>query len=297
MGEPTLVIHRVDLLNTLKEGIEGEVVNLNSELVSYEEHEEGVTAKFADGREEHGALLIGADGIHSTVRRQLRGEQVSPVRYAGFIVWRGVTEFESPRFPPGVMRQYVGKGRVFGMWHLQGPRVFWIASAVMPPNGRDAPGGRKHEIQDWYGRAVDPIRPMIEATPEDTILRNDTIDLPPMTSWSKGRVVLLGDSAHACIQVTGQGAGMAIEDSAVLAKRLADAPSLKDPAAVKAAIDSYESVRIPRCTEIANEAWNVGKMLHWKNPVACAVRDVMFITRPKGQWVKQQEQRIAGYVE
>jgi 2-polyprenyl-6-methoxyphenol hydroxylase-like FAD-dependent oxidoreductase len=298
-GEPTIVIHRVELLDVLKAGISDpdEVVHLNKNLVSYEEDDGGVTAKFEDGTEERGALLIGADGIRSTVRRQLRGETETPVRYAGFIVWRGITEFSSPRFPAGVMRQYVGRGRIFGMWHLPGDRFFWIASAVMPAGGSDAPGGRKNEILDWYAKAQDPIKPMIEATAEDTILRNDTIDLEPITSWSSKRVVLLGDAAHACIQVTGQGAGLAIEDGAVLAKRLAALDSLRDAAAVRGALDSYEANRIPRTTEIGTEAWKIGKMLHLQNPIACFFRDFAYKTRPKGQWVKQQEDRIKAYEE
>jgi 2-polyprenyl-6-methoxyphenol hydroxylase-like FAD-dependent oxidoreductase len=298
LGEPTLVIHRVDLLDILKQGVEGDVVNLNSNFVGYEEDATGVTAKFDDGRQERGALLIGADGIRSTVRRQLFGEPETPIRYAGFIVWRGITKFQSPLFPDGLMRQYVGRGRIFGTWHVSGGRTFWIASAVMPPGGTDAPGGRKQEILDWYARAQDPIKPLIEATPEETILRNDTIDLKPLTRWSSRRVTLLGDSAHACIQVTGQGAGQAIEDAAVLAKRLAGAPSLSDGDAIQTALASYEANRIARTTTITNEAWNIGKMLHWKNPIACVFRDqALYRARPKGAWVKQMETRLASYEE
>ena len=296
-GEPTIVIHRVELHDTLKEGIANGVVHLNSELVSYAEDDEGVTAKFADGREERGALLIGADGIRSTVRKQMFGDAGPKIRYAGFIVWRGVTKFTTDLLPPGVMRQYVGRGRVFGMWHLPGGRKFWIASAVMPPGGKDAPGGRKAEILDWYAKAQDPIKPLINATDESTILRHDTIDIPPMKTWSSKRVTLLGDAAHACIQVTGQGAGLAIEDAAVLAKRLSEASNLSDATKLRGALDSYEANRVPRTTEIGNEAWNIGWMLHWKHPVACFVRDILYRTRPKKQWVKTMENRFAGYQE
>jgi 2-polyprenyl-6-methoxyphenol hydroxylase-like FAD-dependent oxidoreductase len=298
LGEPTLVIHRVELLDILKAGIEGDIVNLNTNFVGYDEDDSGVTARFEDGREERGAFLIGADGIRSTVRRQLLAEPKLPIRYAGFIVWRGVTKFESPLFPPGIMRQYVGRGRIFGTWHVSHGRTFWIASAVMPEGGSDAPGGRKHEIMDWYDKAQDPIKPLIEATPEDTILRNDTIDLEPVPRWSSRRVTLLGDSAHACIQVTGQGAGQAIEDAAVLAKRLDEASTLKASDKVQAALQSYEANRIPRTTTITKEAWNIGKMLHWKNPVACFIRDqVLYRARPKSAWVKQMETRLGSYEE
>ena len=295
LGAPNVVIHRADLQTALGSGLPDGVVELDRHCVGYEEDASGVTARFADGSEERGEVLIGCDGIRSGIRKQLLGD--TPLRYAGWIAMRGITTFSHPSIPVGICRQFIGRGRTFGMWHLTGGRIYWVGSAKMPANSQDAPGGRKREILDWCGNGPEPVRALIEATDESAMLRNDINDREPVDRWSSRRVTLLGDAAHPTTPVTGQGGGQAIEDAAVLARMFSSVDKLSDGDAVEAAFRRYEAERAPRTASITNEAWTIAGMHHWTNPVVCWVRDIGMKAQPQKVWDKRMELRLDTYQE
>jgi 2-polyprenyl-6-methoxyphenol hydroxylase-like FAD-dependent oxidoreductase len=295
LGAPNVVVHRAELQDALLGGLKGDVVTLGAPATGFEQDEAGVTARFSNGRTERGEILIAADGIGSVIRRQLWGE--TPIRYSGWIAWRAMTRFQHPAFPIGFARQWIGRGRSFGMWHLGGGRVYWVGTARMPEGGSDEPGGRKRQVLSWFGNGQEPIAALIDATDESAMLRNDVRDLKPLAKWSVGRVTLLGDAAHATTPVTGQGGGQAIEDAAVLSKTLAPLQTLADRKTVEAAFAAYEAVRVPRTTEVTNEAWILSKMHHWSNPLLCSLRDLSLRLQPQKLWIKRMESRLASYTE
>ena len=295
LGAPNVVVHRGELQDALAGGLTGDVVALDTRAIGFEQDENGVTVHFSNGRQERGEILIAADGIGSVIRRQMFGTTV--IRYAGWIAWRGMTAFAHPAFPIGFARQWIGRGRSFGMWHLSGGRVYWVGTARMPEGGSDAPGGRKREVLEWFASGQEPIPALIEATDEAAILRNEVRDLKPLETWSVGRVTLLGDAAHATTPVTGQGGGQAIEDAAVLSKTLAPLPTLADRTAVQEAFAAYEAVRVPRTTSVTSEAWILAKMHHWNNPLLCYVRDLSLRLQPQRLWIKRMEMRLASYTD
>ena len=88
-----------------------------------------------------GDILIGADGLHSTIRRQLLGGAAP--RYAGWVALRGIAELETDAFPLGLARQTLGRGRSFGTWHIDGGRIYWVATLRAPQDAADDPRTRK----------------------------------------------------------------------------------------------------------------------------------------------------------
>lgn len=261
-GATNLAMHRADLQAVLLAAVGPGMLELGSQCSSFEQDEDGVTVHFADGRSAHGCLLIGADGIHSTVRTQLFGEEKP--RYAGYTAWRGVTT------PPAVeMRvgEYWGCGTRFGLVPLTQGRYYWFATRNAREGEQEHRAGRKHEVLALFARWHASIPAIIEATPESAILRSDIYDRPPRTHWTQGRVTLLGDAAHPMTPNLGQGACQALEDALVLAH------CLEQTANVSVALQLYQARRIPRTTRIVNRSWSLGRVGQWKNPLACKLRD------------------------
>ncbi|MCW5849835.1 MAG: FAD-dependent monooxygenase [Anaerolineae bacterium] len=269
-GAANLGIHRADLQRILLDRLGEEVVHLGATCSGFSQDEDGVTVRFEDGREARADVLIGADGIHSTVRAQLFGKEKP--RYSGYTAWRGVVELPDAGQRANAAFETWGCGQRFGHVTIGQGRVYWFAVRNTRPGETDAPQGRQAEVgrlfADWHA----PIPALIAATAEAAILRNDIYDREPLKRWSEGRVTLLGDAAHAMTPNLGQGACQAIEDAVVLANRLAE----RDDAAQ--ALLAYEMARIQRANLIVTQSWRIGRVAQWGNPLACAVRNTLFKT-------------------
>jgi len=190
------------------------------------------------------AVVVAADGIHSTVRRQLWPTAPRPV-FQRITCWRGVTR-------PGAVRpvdgfQTWGRGARVGVHPLPGERAYWFLAVRQPRPGVRYPDDLA-EVRRRVGRWHDPIPALLEATPADSVLRHDIYDLDPLPRFTMDRVALLGDAAHAMTPFLAQGASQALEDAVVLAAELAgDRP-------VPAALDRYDRARRPRAQRVARMA-------------------------------------------
>jgi 2-polyprenyl-6-methoxyphenol hydroxylase-like FAD-dependent oxidoreductase len=291
MGEPTVVLHRAQLQAALQRPLPADVIRLGAACASYEEDADGVSVTLEDGSSERGDVLIGADGLRSAVRGQLLDD--GEPRYAGWIAWRGIADLAVASFPVGLARQTLGRGRSFGTWHLDGGRIYWVATLRMAPNAEGGPQTRKQRVLDAFASFHDPVREVVTATAAGAILANEIYDRPPVTGWSGRRVVLLGDSAHPTTPVTGQGGGQAVIDAAVLAEELSAAGDLRDASAVGAAFGAYEARRAESTAAITNEAWFISGMHHWNGRVKCCARDVSLRLTPRRVWRKRMETRLA----
>lgn len=207
-----LAIHRADLHDVLRKELPDLALHTDAE----------VTAVSTDGTltcsgEQLGAdLVIGADGVNSLTRRRLwSGDAV----FQGRTVWRGVTPTGSVW--PVQESLTLGRGIQFGVLPLPDERVCWFLTANEErPNKLYADDRAEvlRRVRDWHH----PIPELVAATPEDQVLHNDMLDIDPVPTFVKGRVVLLGDAAHAMTPDLGQGACQALEDAVVLAAALAD---------------------------------------------------------------------------
>lgn len=282
-------VHRGELLKVLKEGVETSVINCGCECVDVRQDPDGVTVTFANGREERGAVAVGADGLHSTVRGLARDDGL---RYADYTEWRSFADLRHPGVPEGVAKNVLGPGGLFGMMPLSNGRTNWFCKMGRPEGAGDPPAGRKQDLLYTFGGWTEPIRAMIEATPEERIDRQDVFDRKPVNSWSRGRITLLGDAAHPTSPSLGQGAGMAIEDAPALARALAAAGDLRDRGLVEAALRHYEQERIPRTTKITNASKRWNHVVTMRNPVALAARALLLSRTPERLWRMRVESEV-----
>jgi FAD-dependent urate hydroxylase len=269
-------LHRAELQSVLLRTLGDDIVKLGSRCVGLQQSDSGVAAHFDDGRIASGEILIAADGIRSVIRGLLFGER--RLRYAGYTVWRGVTDF---RLDQNTVLTSMGRGAQFGIFPMTRDRVYWFASVNAPEGDSDWAVGRKRELLERFGGWHKPIREIIEATDEPAILRNDIYDQEPLSRWSDRRVTLLGDAAHPSTPNLGQGACQAIEDAVVLGGCLRDEPD------VITALRKYETRRLARTSSITMQSRRMGRVGTWKNPVACWFRDKLIKSTPENVWLQQ----------
>jgi 2-polyprenyl-6-methoxyphenol hydroxylase-like FAD-dependent oxidoreductase len=266
-----ICVHRGELLEQLAGLVDPQRIHCGARCVGFDQDDAGVKVRFADGREERGDLVVGADGLHSVVRALLHGE--SKPRYAGYTCWRGLARFAHKALPTDLAFEVWGPGKRFSIHHCGHGRIFWYGTKNTLEGTADAPDGRKAEALQCFRNWMSPIPEVIEAT-EEGILRNDIVDRRPINSWGRGRATLLGDAAHPTTPNLGQGACQAIEDAVELAHYLGqggDVPPL---------LRLYESGRIPRTASITKQSLRLGILGQLENPLACTLRDAIIRITP-----------------
>jgi 2-polyprenyl-6-methoxyphenol hydroxylase-like FAD-dependent oxidoreductase len=272
-------VHRADLHDVLLRGLPSDCVKLDKALMSLTPSGEGVTLTFRDGSIVEAGHVIGADGIHSAVRNQFL-PNVTP-RYAGYTAYRAVVDNPGPNFDFSVTSETWGSGARFGIVPLANGRVYWFACVNAPQNDPLMRSLTPNDLLTYFGDFHAPVPELIRRTPKENLLWNDIIDLPPISRFAFGKVLLIGDAAHATTPNLGQGACMAIEDAVVLANLVA-ASSSPEEAFVK-----FQEKRSPRTSRIVRDSWQLGKMAQLENPLLSGLRNIALKLAPPGLADKQ----------
>jgi 2-polyprenyl-6-methoxyphenol hydroxylase-like FAD-dependent oxidoreductase len=262
---PTFGVRRPDLHRVLLDAVDESSVRFGESCVGFEEDGEGVRVRLASGEEEHGDVLIGADGLRSTLRTALPG--ATEPRYAGYVSWQAIAHVDTALVPVGLFRVIWGRGARFLFYRIGPEDVYWEGTFAADAGGEEAQDTRKQAVLERFRGWPKPIEQIVEATEGTAISRADMYDRPPSKHWGAGRVTLIGDAAHAMTNALGQGANQAIEDSVVLARCLAEQP---DP---QAGLRAYEAERIPRSTKFASMSWTLARASRLHSSLACTLRN------------------------
>ncbi|MBD2715519.1 FAD-dependent monooxygenase [Microvirga sp. STR05] len=267
LGFENVGIHRAVLQQELLRRLPPGIVALGKSFEWFEETATGVEAHFADGTSASADFLLGADGLRSRVRLQLL-PQATP-RYAGYTCWRAIVDGSRLALPEGESGETWGeRGRRFGYVPVGDGRVYWFAclNSSAPQNSLFR-SYRVTDLQREFAGFHAPVPALLALTRDDQLLWNDIQDLKPLSHLAYGRVLLLGDAGHATTPNLGQGAGMAIEDAAVLRRCLAQNPD------VEAAFRSFEQRRLPRTSRVVQTSWQLGRVGQLENPLLTLVRN------------------------
>jgi 2-polyprenyl-6-methoxyphenol hydroxylase-like FAD-dependent oxidoreductase len=251
-GEPILhVIWRADLYRVLYEEARRRSIPIehSRRLIRFDDTGDGVAAHFADGTTAHADILIGADGVRSTVRSLI--DPIAPAsRYTGLLGFGGWATGADVAATNGNYHMIYGRKAFFGYQVLDDGRTGWFANLPHPDpltlaQAREVTAGRWLRILgDAFAADRTPAPVILGATdPANLMIVGGLEIMPTAPAWSRGRTVLVGDAAHVPSPSSGQGASMAIEGAVELARCLRDLP-------YDDAFAAYEDLRRDRVTRI-----------------------------------------------
>ena len=218
----TYGMHRADLVDMLAKNLPAGVVHTGHRCTGYERRGETARVTFENGEAAEGDVVVGADGIHSVLRQHVHPES-RPV-FSGTVTYRGVVPVELvPEWPEESWLMWLGKGKHFLVYPLRAGKLinfvgFVPANQEMKESWSAAgdPDALRREFADWDPK-IGYLLGQVQTT-----FRTALFDRDPLPSWTKGRLTLLGDAAHAMLPHLGQGANQSIEDGMALATILAN---------------------------------------------------------------------------
>jgi 2-polyprenyl-6-methoxyphenol hydroxylase-like FAD-dependent oxidoreductase len=262
-GAPLVGMHRADLHDGLIAGLGSERLRLGMRLVSFEDDE----LRFADGTAGSADLVVGADGINSTIRAALIGD--GEPRDSGYVAYRGVSRPDVD-VEPG---EWWAPGCDAGLLPLGDGRVYWYLAYRGDPDP---------SVLESRAAEFDPlIAAVIGATPADAVLVHRLQDRAPVAGWSRGRATLLGDAAHPMLPFLGQGACAALEDAVALGRRLADEP---DP---DAALAAYERERFKRTEALVKGSRRAARVAIVQSALGSRLRNALLSRAPESARLRQ----------
>jgi len=267
-----VALHRSALHEALLANLPADVVHTGKRCTGVQQNANEVEVLFEDGSSIKTDLLLACDGIHSAVRRSLYPEWRE--RYAGYTCWRGIVHQRLDDVDSSHMTESWGKGRRFGIVPLKGGQVYWFACrGSRTPDDRTLAAVGLPELRELFSEFHGPVREVLSATQASEVIWTDIFDVPPQHAYTRGRVVLLGDAAHAVTPDLGQGACQALEDAAVLPGLLARHP-------LDEALMRFDSQRRPRTRRLVRDSRRFGRIAQISNPVAVSLRNALVRNLP-----------------
>ncbi|MEU7607420.1 FAD-dependent monooxygenase [Streptomyces sp. NPDC040724] len=287
-GVPPIAVPRPAFTAALAAALPPQALRYGTPVTAVEDATGRPTVRTAAGPDLTADLVIAADGINSPLRRAHFPDHPG-LHYTGESAWR--TLVDAPDLGIASMSETWGRGRRFGVTPLSDGRLYLYATALVPAGTR--PADPRAELRRRFGSWHDPIPALldrIERLDAADVLCNDLYDLAaPLPRLHHGRIVWLGDAAHAMTPNLGQGGCQAIEDAVVLAHLLPsgdtadiaetpDGPATTDP--VPAALAAYTAARLDRTNAIRLRARRIGRLGILRNPLAAAARDLAIRATP-----------------
>ncbi|MFT8245564.1 FAD-dependent monooxygenase [Roseomonas sp. BN140053] len=261
-GIPYISIHRADLHAILVDAVRAlkpDAIHIGQRATHYEEDADGATLFFAEHPPVRGDVVIGADGIKSVIRNQILGP--AEADYTGDSVWRIMVPAEKlpPEYRTDSVEIFVGPGRHAVIYPLRQGKLINLVGAVEQASWDQESWTAARpwtEMRDDFQGWNAMVTAIIEAAPRDECYRWVLKNRKPVSNWSAGRATLMGDAAHPTLPYMAQGAAMAIEDGAVLARALDERDD------VPAALQLYQRNRIERTSRVVEESNRNRELFH-----------------------------------
>ncbi|MGD0149246.1 MAG: FAD-dependent monooxygenase [Xanthobacteraceae bacterium] len=246
----TYGMHRADLVDMLAKALPAGVVHTGHRCTGFERHGDIARVSFENGAVAEGDVVIGADGIHSELRQYVFPAS-RPV-FSGTVAYRGVVRSELvPEWPAESWEMWLGKGKHFLTYPLRaGALINFVGFVPVDKEMKESwsaagdPEALRREFADWDPRIGVLLRHV------KTTFRSALHDRDPLPTWTRGRLTLLGDAAHAMLPHLGQGANQSIEDGMALATILTNT----DRTTVLAGLLAYERLRRERTAKVQSGA-------------------------------------------
>lgn len=279
------IVDRAPLHEILRTALPESVLTTDACVTSA--HPDGrVSWSDGGGREHHTQfdVVIAADGIGSRIRQSFPHDP--GIAYSGYSAWRGITDM--PVDLHGEAGETWGVKKRFGVAPLKDGRVYWFA--VLSIDRAHQFDDHRAALIEHFGTWHEPIPQLIAATPSECIGYLPIDELAGrLPSYTQGRIVLLGDSAHAMTPNLGQGGGQAMEDAATIAALLAPiaSSSCSTHTETTAALAHYDTLRVKRTQTIAQRSRMIGRLAHTPGEHLAVARDLLIRTTPASALGKQ----------
>jgi len=271
-GAPYLGIHRADLQKSLSGAFGVKNVHLGCRLVNIIEDNNSVVVEFANGRVEHADIVVGADGVRSTVRRWVTG--ADDAVYSGTSAFRGIVPTDNlPSLPdPHAIQFWMGpdahllhyaiggNGELVNFFAVVDTPRIWMHDSTVADVHEDVPVA---SFRGWHPAVTEMIRAA------ESPIRWGLFTVRPLLRWYRGRVVILGDAAHGMLPHHGQGANTSIEDAFALAAFLTESGR----GDLETAFSRYQTMRRARTRKIQRSSLVTSSLLHLPDGPAALARN------------------------
>jgi 2-polyprenyl-6-methoxyphenol hydroxylase-like FAD-dependent oxidoreductase len=264
---PIICIHRADLHRALLTHSKAELYENHGLAFMEELPSQKMRLHFENGNTRDFDTVIGADGIHSAVRKYVLND--GPPTFRGYNIWRGVIKTD---FAIGHGSETMGKGKRVGIVPIKDGVYGWWATCNEAFMQDDEPEGTRNKLMRLFADWHHPIPLFMKET--DVIIKNSLSDRVPTKGWSKGNAVLIGDAAHPTTPNLGQGGCTAIEGAYLLAK------CIEKYGTTAQAYHRYEALHFERAKLINQKSLELGKIGQLSNPILIALRNLIFFLTP-----------------
>jgi salicylate hydroxylase len=256
-GARYLTCHRADLHDLLQSLVPVSSIHLGAACTGIDCSPSGAIVTFADGRKVSCDVVVGADGIHSVVRKQLFGEK--PARFTQQICWRAMIPMDlvpervgpngSVPFAHGEYSGWIGPTGHIICYPIRSGKIFnifagrvseqWVEESWVTPSANEE---LLAAYEGWNGAMREMLRKA------DRCYKWGIYDRDPLERWLADRAVLIGDAAHPMMPTLAQGAAISIEDGYALARNFA---AIND---LDGALAAFERERVPRASAVQLQA-------------------------------------------
>jgi len=280
-GFETIAIHRAVLQRLLFEQLQADSVLFDCEVRSVTQSGDQVSASLSNGSSCVAAIIVGADGFNSQIRRMAGLGGVK--RYSGSSSYRAIARGADilPAEAEHDAYEIWAKGCRVGFSKINADDYYWYMTFDAPAGGASSESERITHAETLFRTYFPQWIRLLENTRTEDILRTDISDLKPLAEWASGRVGLIGDAAHATTPNLGQGGAMAVEDA------LALADMFEELGLNEAAWKRFEQLRRRKVDWTVSTSWSIGKICHLRNPLFCSLRNIALKKTPDGVTQKQ----------